>query len=190
MIFTAALIGAWGRYICCCACMKVILYKELFSVEPNPFSLKLFPSKLLCRVPVNASRVIQIDTPTYIPDKNHNDNLVTTQKGTPVCSECPKVSMATFSPVSIFQPSPPSSDTVKFHWFIKSSSFSLFYCLFFPPFYSSLLPCFSCSDHILTNLFPTLICIFSPSQSLILFFCVYFLQQWSMFWGIYRYRFQ
>ena len=132
MIFTAALIGAWGRYMCCCACMKVILYKELFSVEPNPFSLKLFPSKLLCQVPVNASRVIQIDTPTDIPDKNHNDNLVTTQKGTPVCSECPKVSMATFSPVSIFQPSPPSSDTVKFHWFIKSSSFSLFYCLFFP----------------------------------------------------------
>ena len=107
--------GRWGRFICCCACMKVILYKELFSVEPNPFSLKLFPSKLLCWVPVNASRVIQIDTPTDTPDKNHNDNLVTTQKGTPVCSECPKVSMATFSPVSMFQPSPPSSDTEKFH---------------------------------------------------------------------------
>ena len=95
--------------------MKVILYKELFSVEPNPFSLKLFPSKLLCQVPVNVSRVIQIDTPTDIPDKNHNDNLVTTQKGTAVCSKCPKVSMATFSPISIFQTSPHSRGTVKFH---------------------------------------------------------------------------
>lgn len=72
----------------------MILYKELFSVEPNPFSLKLFPSKP-CQVPVNASRVIQIDTPTDIPDNNHNDNLVTTQKGT-VVLEVLKFPWATF----------------------------------------------------------------------------------------------
>ena len=153
--------------------MKVILYKELFSVEPNPFSLKLFPLKLLCRVPVNASRVIQIDTPTDTPDKNHNDSLVTTQKGTPVCSECPKVSMATFSPVSMFQPSPPSSDTEKFHWFIKSSFSFLFYCLLFPftlLFFVSFMPW----PHSHKSLSYSDMCLFPFSVSNIIILCLFF----------------
>lgn len=50
--------------------MTAMLFEELFSVVQNPFSLKLFPSKLLCQKPAHTPGVILDCAPVDIPDKN------------------------------------------------------------------------------------------------------------------------